>query len=350
MIKYSFYKRDKIYYVQIYFYGKRIQRSTGASTKKEAEKYTRFYLAELLKSQGSDYTFGHIVDQWVEYARINKSSFKGDIHRLKTILQYFGKETLTSEITPNKVQQFIYHLASLTSSRGKSYTKSTINRYIALLKVIFNHSIRMGLIDTNPVKVKKFKEIPRKHYYSEDEVKRMLQAVNKIHQEARTLIQYTFKYVFIIALMTGMRLSEILNLKWEDLKDNCFYIYNNKERAEKFVPIPQYLKVLLLELKKEGDIYIIPMNRRSPDAIRKTWTRVQKIANVSGRFHDLRRTYAVQLMNLDVSLRIIQNLLGHQDITTTQVYTPDILSLKQKVVDKLKLPVIDTTDRDDSKD
>lgn len=346
MIKYSFYKRKDVYYVQIYFFGKRIQKSTGAKNKKDAENYTRSYLADLLKSKesGEDYTLAKIVDKWVEYAQMNKKSFNDDIHKIKILFKYFGKETPVSQITPEKIQQYIYHLASSTSVRGKAYSKGTLNRYISFLKVIFNHSIRLGLIERNPVKIKKFKEVPRKHYYSEEEVKRLLIAVEDMHKKARTLHQFTFKYIFITALMTGMRLSEILNLKWEDIKDNAFYISENKEKVEKYVPAPQYLRELLSELKRENAIYIFPMNRRSSDIIRKTWAQIKKMAKVTGRFHDLRRTYAVQLMNLDVSMRIIQSLLGHQDITTTQIYTPDNRALKQKVIEKLRLPSLEPTD------
>ena len=340
MIKYSFYKKNNVYYLQLYLFGKRVQKSTGASTKRDAESFARIFLAEQLQKQDSepDLNFSSLIEKWVEYAQMNKKSFMGDIHRLSIIKNFFGESTPVEEIEPNKVQEFVYHLSSIKSRRGTPLSRATINRYIALLKVIFNHSIRLGIIDSNPVKVRSFKEKPRKKYYSEEELKRLLTTVDYLHKNARTLLQYTFKYVFLTALLTGMRLAEIINLKWDDLKDDCFHVYNNKEAVEKFVPVPNFLKKVLLELKKEDSVYVIPMVRRKSDAIRNTWNHVKKLARVEGRFHDLRRTYAVELMKHDVSTRIIQSLLGHQDIKTTQIYTPTNFNLNKKAVEKLRLP------------
>ena len=116
-------------------------------------------------------------------------------------------------------------------------------------------------------------------------------AVDHLNDNARNLIQFTFKYIFIIALLTGMRLSEILHLKWEDMKDDVFYVRRNKEGVEKFAPIPLVLKGILRELEGRGGDYVIPMGRRRSDAIRNTWNEVKRIARVDSRFHDLRRTY-----------------------------------------------------------
>ncbi len=345
MIKYSFYKKNNIYYVQLYLFGKRVQKSTGATNKRDAERFTRIFLAEQLQNQESESTlnFSSLIEKWVKHARMNKKSFMADIHRISVIKDFFGESTPVEKIGPNKVQEFVYHLSTMKSRRGTPLSRATINRYIALLKVIFNHSIRMGIIDTNPVRVRSYKETPRKKYYSEEELKRLLTTVDYLHQNARTLLQYTFRYVFLTALLTGMRLSEIINLKWDDLKDGTFYIYNNKEAVEKFVPVPEFLKKVLFELKKEDSVFVIPMVRRKSDAIRNTWNHVKKLAQVEGRFHDLRRTYAVELMKNNVSTRVIQSLLGHQDIKTTQIYTPTNLMLNKQAVETLRLPSYEKT-------
>lgn len=349
-MKYSFYQKNGYYYVQLNYHGKRVQKSTGTKSKREAEHFADDYIKKLILKQehASRYSLAFFVENWLEYARLHKRSYKEDIRHSKEILNFFGGKTYVYDITPGEVQQFVYHLASKISRKGTPLSKATINRYIALLKVIFNHSIRMGYLDSNPVRVKKLKEVPRRHFFSEEEIKRLLVEIERLHKKGKSQIHFTFKYIFITALMTGMRVSEILNLKWRDIKGNFFYVRHNKEGVEKEVPIPLSLQDLLLELKDHDHVYIFPMNRRKADAIRNTWNLVKERADVEGRFHDLRRTYAVQLMNQDVSMRVIQSLLGHQNITTTQVYTPANLALKQRVVQNLCLPSIDDDEETES--
>lgn len=340
MIKYSFYKRGSVYWVQIYFYGKRIQKTTGAKNRKDAETYTRLYISDLLREKelGTDKTFGYIVDKWVAFAQVNKKSFKTNIPQLRAMLNFFGKETRLSEVTPEKVQEFVVFLSTKTKVNGRPIQKSSINRYMALLRTIFNHSISIGLLKENPVKVKKFKEKPRQNYYSSDEIKRLLDAVQIIHKEADHPIQFYFKYIFLVALFTGMRLGEILHLKWSDYKEGTFHITEDKESREKYVPIPDPLyNILLNELPMESE-FVFDLKRRSPDIIKNVWNKAKETASIEGRFHDLRRTYAVQLMNMNINIRMIQSLLGHQNITTTQIYTPENLERKKEIINQLKLP------------
>lgn len=183
---------------------------------------------------------------------------------------------------------------------------------------------------------------------------------------------------YILALGTGLRLGEILALRWTDinLKENYIninkalkstYIIDNKGNREftvieqppktknsiRTVPLNNNLIDLLLEHRKKQmierdsniDIYFdnnlvfsTPQgNYLSESNVRKSFKRVLKKCNLNDfRFHDLRHTFATRLFENGIPPKTVQSLLGHSNISTTlNIYTHVMKDTKDKAIDKL---------------
>ena len=126
-------------------------------------------------------------------------------------------------------------------------------------------------------------------------------------------------------------------------QDGCLYIQEDKEQTEKNPPIRHEVFQLLLTLPQDSG-YIFNHPRRSPDVIKNVWKKTKILAGIKSteilRFHDSRRTVGVLLQKSGYKMRVVQHILGHQSILTTQAYTPSIDSQNKEAIESYKLPVL----------
>ena len=122
-----------------------------------------------------------------------------------------------------------------------------------------------------------------------------------------------------------MRKKEILNLKWEDIdfKRKMIYLSDTKTNEKREIPISSLLMKVLLDIKKrKNGIYIFSNNGSPYIDIRKSFKRALEKAKIENfRFHDLRHTFASQLVMSGVDLKTVQELLGHKSIEMTMRYS-----------------------------
>ncbi|GAH70152.1 unnamed protein product, partial [marine sediment metagenome] len=143
--------------------------------------------------------------------------------------------------------------------------------------------------------------------------------------QAKILIEkaerYSIHEFIMVGLYTGARISEICELKWEDvfLEQGKIRLYG-KGRKERIIPIPQKLILYLAAKDKKGK-YVIEGTRDRREASRKFSEHIIRCKLPKFRFHDLRHTYASWLSMKGKSIQQIQKALGHKDIKTTMVYT-----------------------------
>jgi integrase len=182
-------------------------------------------------------------------------------------------------------------------------------------------------------KVKLLQENNRRLRYLTQEECRAL--INGCDAHARPIV--------VMALNTGMRKGEILNLKWEnvDLKNN--FILLNQEQTKngerKEIPINSTLREALLKITRRLDIpYVFynPKTDKPYDNIVKSFYTAMKRAGIKDfRFHDLRHTFASQLVMAGVDLTTVRELLGHKTLTMTLRYSHLAPSHKVRAVDIL---------------
>jgi integrase len=309
--------------------GRRIREKVGP-TKNLAEMVLKKRRVEIAEGKFLDIKrkqkvkFEELTQMYLDiHARPNKKSYHSDEDLIKTLGRFFGGKYL-HEITPMAVEQF-------KAERAKEVSPATVNRALACLKCMFNKAIGWGKTEVNPAKkVKLFKENNvRVRYLEKEEIKKL------IDNAAAHL-----KPVLIVALNTGMRKGEILNLKWHDLdfKNNIIYIRQSKSGEKREVPMNPLVRRTLIAVRKHPDSPYVFCNEKGESFanVRKSFfTAVKKSGIIKFRFHDLRHTFASHLVMSGVDLNTVRELLGHKSLEMTLRYSHLSPDHKQRAVANL---------------
>jgi len=262
-----------------------------------------------------------------DYIKVERRNWRSDNYRLEILKEYFKDKELR-EITPLMIQRF-------RDSRLKAgNTKSTTNRYLALLKRMFNLAIEEGYLEGNVVKkVKLYSEwdTVKERILTEGEERRLMEVASD-----------RLRSILTIALNIGLRLGEILNLQWRhiDFTARKVSVEKTKNGKVRFIPLNDVLLKELVALKhRDNQNPFLFFNLRT----RKPLTRVERAfktacrkADIKGlRFHDLRHTFATRLIERGIDVITVQNLLGHSSVIITQRYTHSGDERKRKAVELL---------------
>lgn len=273
-------------------------------------------------------TFREFSKSFLEDYSMNvKKSWKADKSRIIPLNQFFKDKPL-KDITPLDIEKF------RKWRLDKGNTKSTINRYVALLKKMLNLAIDEGYMTTNPatkVKLYSEKEFQKERILTEEEEKILLEnCMNHL------------KEMIIIALNTGMRRGEIFNLRWKDIDFNSQTLTVKKSKSGKSREIPLNPRSfhVLQELRKQKNsssyVFSNPKTEKPYDNVWKSFKTASKKAGVDNlRFHDLRHTFASRLVARGADIGTVRELAGHSSITMTQRYVHSNLEAKKKAVDLL---------------
>jgi integrase len=202
------------------------------------------------------------------------------------------------------------------------------NRTIALASKMFSLAIRWGMRETNPAKgIERNTEYGRRRYLSSDELVRLTAALAKHpDKQAADIVR--------LLLLTGARRGEVLGMRWADidLTDGTWSKppSSTKQKEHHQVPLSAPARQLLSEIREQQagkrrvlPTYVFPSIGDTGHVveIKKSWRRICKAAGVTGlRIHDLRHSYASQLVSGGASLPLIGALLGHSSPSTTARY------------------------------
>lgn len=319
----SVYKRKKGKSWTIGFYdenGKRIQKTMShAECREEAvlalqkeivKTFDRTHGIENKKENIGFKTFAKIYLE--DYMKINRRNFRPDTYRLQTLCDYFKNVDLRI-ITPLDIERF----RASRLKRGNS--KSTVNRYLQLLKRMFNLAIEEGYLEENVIrKVKLFSEKDnlKERILTEDEERKLMDNCTE-----------TLKPIIAIALNTGMRRAEILNLTWSqiDFEARKIKVEKTKSGKVRYIPINEIINISLRRLKTENGqspfVFFNPETKLPYQDMKTTFKRACRISGIKGlRFHDLRHTFASRLIERGVDIETARDLLGHHSILITQRY------------------------------
>jgi integrase len=206
--------------------------------------------------------------------------------------------------------------------RGKR-SPPTVNRYLAALSHACGVAVKeWGWLEENPLrKVSKLKESRgRTRFLLDDERAQLLKAC----QQSDNAYLYP---IVVIALSTGMRKSEILNLKWQDidLDKGAIILHETKNGERRRVPLQH---IALENIKQHGKVrnlkcdYVFPSHKTcQPIDIRAPWEKALKDAQIENfRFHDLRHSAASYLAMNGASLAEVAEVLGHKTLQMVKRY------------------------------
>ncbi len=275
------------------------------------------------------------LERFIQYIKYEKrysphtvAAYHSDLEQFFKFLNHSEQTTtLPSEITYQDIRNWMVHLMSDVTARS-------VNRKIATLRKYFKFLLREGLITNNPTsKIQSPKSLKHLPIVVEDEkLNAMLNDTDVFSNDFEGLRD---KLVIETLFGTGIRLAELIGLKEQDVN-----IYEGtikvlgKRNKERIVPINHELKLLLekyLHLKKNQNfdnisLTLIVTNKGAVAYPKFIYLIVHKyLSYISTQNkkspHVLRHTFATSLLNRGADLNAIKELLGHANLSATQVYT-----------------------------
>ena len=222
----------------------------------------------------------------------------------------------------------------LQDLKQEGYATSSTSRMISCLKKFFKFLQQEQLVETNPVQPlkvpKKSKTLPKA--LTVDEVTQVLNSC-----DTSTVLGLRDKAMLELLYATGMRVSELITLKLSDLHLELGFLQTiGKGNKQRIIPIGQaatnwvqhYLTYARVVLEQESNpVEYLFLNHRGNGFTRQgVWKNLKKIVQEAGVHkevspHTLRHSFATHILEAGADLRIVQELLGHSDISTTQIYT-----------------------------
>ena len=323
------YLKGNTYYIDYYADGKRKRECIGPD-KRLAETVLKKRKVEIAEGRYLDIKknekikFEDFAQEFLTlHSKPNKKSWKSDFYNLKNIAPFFKGKNLY-EITIQDIEKF-------KVARSRGVKPATVNRDLATLKTMFNKAVEWGKIEENPAKKVKFLREPggRLRYLEKEEIRQLL---SNSPERIRPIL--------ILAIFTGMRRGEIMGLKWHDIdiQRGIIYLLDTKNGTKREVFMNDLVKKTLIRAPKHPDSPYIFCNKygKPYHDIRKSfWTALKKSGILNFRFHDLRHTFASQLVMSGADINTVRELLGHKDIRMTLKYSHLSQDYKRQAVDTL---------------
>lgn len=329
------YKSGKVaWYADFTVRGKRYRPVLEAANKAQAIKEAQKLFEDVLNKKYNlvdkfhEISLKELSEKYIEYAKEKKRSWDRDVISLKNILNMeinnrklgdYSLEEITSEHILKYQTRRKRELDQKFEKKGievRDRNYATINRELACLKHIFYIAMDWEMVIANPVarkSIKFFKEKRRDRFLSETEIENLLNSAEN----------HTYQ-IICFGLNTGMRLGEILKLKWEDIDliNRVLTVRHTKTDEDRKIPINDFLNDLLYKMGR-GSIYLFPNRFDKPiTTIKKSFKNALIRANISNfRFHDLRHTFSSYLAMNGVDENTRAELLGHGKQSITSSYT-----------------------------
>jgi integrase/recombinase XerD len=236
-------------------------------------------------------------------------------------------------VTDKIIESYIYYLRNKKSKTGEYYSIKSINRHISSLKTFFKYLLSEKNIEINPTDIVDAPKSSRKL----PEVL-TIQEIDKMFMQTDTSDKFELRDRAIIETMyaSGLRVSETVSLRINDIffKEGILRIFG-KGSKERIVPIgSSAIKFINLYLENSRPYFaksisedFVFLNFRGKYLTRMAiWNIIQKYSKMAGikksmHPHILRHSFATHLLEGGADIRIIQEMLGHSDISTTQIYT-----------------------------
>lgn len=296
-------KRNGKYFIDYRAGGQRVREIIGTSQKQAALVLSKRKV-EVVENRYFNVRKQHKVlfDDFVKtfyelHSCVNKKAkgIKRDEQLIKHLVDHFGGRYLY-EIKPQMIEEY-------KALRQGLVAPATVNKELACLKTMFNKAILWGKVAENPVRsVKLLKEDNRRLRYLEQ--------------------------------------GEILNLTWDaiDLNRGIIYLLDTKNGEKREVLLNDIVSQAISTVERTPDNpHVFLSHTAGPyTEVRKSFSTALQMSGIKDfRFHDLRHTYASQLVMMGVDIKTVQELMGHKSIEMTLRYSHLSSDHKRRAVDLL---------------
>lgn len=323
----SIFKRGNKYWISIRYNKQRYRLSSPDATLNGAKAYEALLRGKL--AQGKPIldevepctNFSIFVDKWFNTYVITNNKPSEQLNKKTAIKNhlkpFFGKMDI-DKISALNIEEF----KALKQAEGKC--NKSINNYLGMLSKCLNCAEEWGVIKNAP-RTKHLKVPPQKfRFLTEEEYNKLLEEAQKINQEFYEMVLFT--------LRTGVRVGELMALRWEDVdfdRQNITIrrsivngiIGSPKSNKSRQIPLSDDIFSVIKNKKrnlKDSNIWKMETGRFSLN--RKLKRACRRFGFKVGGWHDLRHSFASKLANNGIPLQVIQTLLGHSDLKMTQRY------------------------------
>jgi integrase len=251
--------------------------------------------------------------------KARKRSLFEDERLSKYLLAEFGADTQLHEITSSRISEYQEKRLAITKSRrGGALAAARVNRPFALLRALLRLASRKWEVIAAPPVIELEKEPQRRlRWLTHEEAIRLLDACPE--QKNPALVD-----LVELALYTGMRQGELLNLAWGDVDRarGVLLLEVTKSGRRREVPLNGPAYAVLERRRASGTPAGLVLGNRSGDSFRKSWEAAVEAAKLDAplRFHDLRHTFASWAVQRGVTLVELKDLLGHSTLTMVLRY------------------------------
>jgi len=274
-----------------------------------------------------------LVDRFINYiltekglSRNTADSYNRDLIKFMDFLDVHSRKGLLS-VTRDDIVLFLGYLLK------QGNKPRSVSRALVAVRVFYKFLVTEGIVKKNPASLvegmKVEKGLPRVMTYSE--VKRIIEVINPMDDSGlRDLAMIELLYA------TGIRVSELVNLKVGDVDLNVGYLrVTGKGTKERIVPVGEYARKSIREymerlrpklLKKKISEYLFITRFGKKFTRQGFWVLLKNYARRAGvkvnvTPHVFRHSFATHMLERGADLRTLQTMLGHSDISTTQIYT-----------------------------
>jgi len=273
-------------------------------------------------SESKKHTLKEMLERYKRDVLPQKKSARDQKRQFNWWIDQLGDYTL-ADITSALISEYRDKLKNEDLGENQTRSPSTVNRYMAAISHAFTIAMKdWGWVEENPVlKVSKFKEPRgRVRFLDEDERKRLLAACKKHSSQLYTIV--------VLALSSGARQAEVLNLRWKDidLDRGIIILHETKNDERRAIPLQGHALDLIKEMNKvrmiDSDLlFPAPTKNSRPVNIQHIWEDARAEAKVENfRFHDLRHSAASYLAMNGASLAEIADVLGHKTLQMVKRY------------------------------
>ncbi len=272
-----------------------------------------------------------LIDQFINYIRIERGVSKNTIEAYSRDLKGFADFIAKNKFNLEKIDvavltEYINYLSAKLSRRS-------LARNISAIRTFFKFLVLEGIIQENPARLLEVPKVSKTlpGILNEHEIELLLN-----QPSLNSAIGIRDKAMLELLYASGLRVSELVNLKLSNLNMSIGYIkVMGKGSKERFVPIGEkaitalkrYMSIARSKFDKgKGSPYLFLNSRGKPFSRQGFWKLLKSYARKAGikkriTPHIIRHSFATHLLQNGADLRSVQMMLGHSDISTTQIYT-----------------------------
>lgn len=266
--------------------------------------------------------FEFLVDAFLEYMRNNKGSSENTVTNYAVDLAQYADFMETQGIAPTQATAKTIR-AFLRSLSGFGYANSSIGRKLSAVKTFELFLLESHFISSDPAASVRSPRMPERlpRAISRESMEKLIEEAWKIKPELRngTILEVMYG--------CGVRVAEVVSLKWEDvdLEERWLKVHGkgDKERLVPFGHVAQEALIKWREQCPQDAVYIFQSGDK-PITVRTVHRLVVKAAKNAGLEnvtpHSIRHSFATHMLEGGASLNVLQELLGHESLLTTQRY------------------------------